>query len=156
MSRVEERLSALGLTLPIPPKPIAAFVPFILDGTTAYLSGQINEIGGKPTATGKVPRDHDIAAGKAAAQICGLNLLACLKLACAGDLDRVDRCLTVRGFVNAEPDFDKVPMVVNGASELFLALWSDKGSHTRTAIGVATLPQNGVVEVDAIFRIRPL
>lgn len=154
MGRVEARLAALGLVLPPPPQPIAAFVPFTRDGTTIYLAGQVNELGGAPTIRGKVPRDHSIEAGQQAAQVCGLNLLACLSLACDGDLDRVERCLSVRGFVNAADGFEKVPMVINGASELFVALWGDAGRHARTAIGVAALPQDAVVEVDAIFRIR--
>lgn len=153
-STIESWLAELGLELPPPPRPIAAFVPFTRDGTTVYLAGQVNELDGKPTITGRVPDDHDIAAGQAAARICALNLLACLKLACNGDLGRVDRCLSVRGFVAAAPGFDKVPMIVNGASELFLAILGDQGRHARTAIGVSTLPQNAVVEVDAIFRVR--
>jgi enamine deaminase RidA (YjgF/YER057c/UK114 family) len=154
MGRIEARLAEMGLALPPPPRPIAAFVPFTRDGTTVYLAGQVNEAGGAPTIRGKVPRDHAIEAGQRAAQVCALNLLACLGLACDGDLDRVERCLSVRGFVNAGEGFDKVPMVINGASELFLTLWGEAGRHARTAIGVAALPQDAVVEVDAIFRVR--
>jgi enamine deaminase RidA (YjgF/YER057c/UK114 family) len=153
-SSIETRLTELGLELPPPPRPIAAFVPFTRDGTTVYLAGQVNELSGVPTATGRVPDHHDIAAGHAAARVCALNLLACLKMACDGDLGRVERCLSVRGFVSASPGFDKVPMVVNGASELFMAVLGEQGRHARTAIGVSTLPQNALVEVDAIFRIR--
>jgi enamine deaminase RidA (YjgF/YER057c/UK114 family) len=154
MTKIEASLAALGLTLPPPPRPIAAFVPFTRDGTTVYLAGQVNELGGVPTLRGKVSRDHSIEAATEAAQVCALNLLACLKLACDGDLDRVERCLSVRGFVNASEGFDKVPMVINGASNLFLALWGESGRHARTAVGVAALPQDAVVEVDAIFRLR--
>lgn len=151
---IEDRLRDMGLALPPVPKPTANYDPFGRDGTTVYLAGQTNELGGVPTIRGKIPTDHDIEAGRAAAQVCALNLIAALKLACDGDLERVDRCLSARGFVNAEPDFDRVPLVINGASDLFVALWGQAGRHARTAIGVATLPQNAAVEVDAIFRIR--
>lgn len=154
MTTIEATLAAMGLELPQPPRPIAAFVPFTRDGTTVYLAGQVNEVGGVPTLRGKVPRDHSIEAATEAAQVCALNLLACLKLACGGDLDQVERCLSVRGFVNASDGFGQVPMVINGASNLFLALWGEQGRHARTAVGVAALPQDALVEVDAIFRVR--
>lgn len=154
MTKIEATLAAMGLALPRAPRPIAAFVPFTRDGTTVYLAGQVNEVDGVPTLRGKVPRDHSIEAAAEAAQLCALNLLACLKLACDGDLDRVERCLSVRGFVNASDGFDKVPMVINGASNLFLALWGEEGRHARTAVGVAALPQDALVEVDALFRVR--
>jgi enamine deaminase RidA (YjgF/YER057c/UK114 family) len=154
-SSVEARLAALGLSLPPPPVPGANFLPFTLDGTTAYLAGQVNEVDGLPTHVGKVPRDHGIEAGREAARIAALNLLACLKLACGGDLDRVDRCLMVRGFVNAEPGFDGVPRVIDGASGLLVEILGEAGRHARTAIGVAALPKDAIVEVDAVFRLRP-
>lgn len=149
-----DRLQRLGLALTEVPAPSANYVPYVVDGRTVYLAGQINEIGGKATISGKIPSDHSIEAGQKAAEVAALNLLASLRLACGGDLGRVDRCLTVRGFVNADPDFPNVPLVINGASNLFVALFGEAGKHARTAIGVATLPKNGVVEVDAIFRLK--
>jgi len=151
---VESGLARLGLRLPEVPAPSANYVPFAVDGTSVYLAGQINEIGGQATLTGRVPDDCTVEQGVVAARVAALNLLASLKLACGGDFRRVERCLSVRGFVSAVPGFPGVPAVINGASDLFVELFGDAGRHVRTAIGVATLPRNGVVEVDAIFRIR--
>ena len=113
---ISDRLIQLGLSLPDIPTPSANYLPYIVDGLTVYLAGQINELNGKPTI--------------------------------------VDRCLSLRGFVNTDPDFDSVPLVVNGASNLFVEIFGDAGRHVRTAIAVATLPRNGVVEIDAIFRLK--
>ena len=152
MSDVENRLAALGLALPRPPVPIANFLPWRRSGSTVWLAGQVCESNGSVPYVGKLGRDFDLAQGQHAAQLCALNLLACLKLACEGDLGRVRRCLRVGGFVNCEPEFEFVPMVVNGASDLFVRLWGDEaGRHARTAIGVASLPRRAAVEVDAFF-----
>ncbi len=153
MSAVETRLTAMGLSLPVPPTPIANFLPWRRSGNLVFLAGQVNEWNGTVPFVGKIGRDLDLAAGKEAAQLCALNLLACLKLACDGDLDRVAQCVQVRGFVNCDPEFEFVPAVVNGASDLFAALYGDAGRHARTAIGVASLPQRAAVEVDAVFEI---
>lgn len=153
MSRIEAGLAALGLELPTPPRPIANFVPWQRAGRTVYLAGQVNEWNGTVPYVGKLGREFDVAAGQHAARLCALNLLACLKLACAGDLDRVRQCLRVGGFVNCEPDFEFVPAVVDGASGLIVALLGDAGRHARTAVGVASLPRRAAVEVDAIFLV---
>ena len=153
MSRVETRLAELGLVLPTPPVPIASFVPFQVQGVQVFLAGQVCEWNGSVPFVGKLGREFALAEGQHAAQLCALNLLACLKRACAGDLDRVRRCLRVGGFVNCEPDYECVPMVINGASDLFVSLWGDAGRHARTAVGVASLPRRAAVEVDAIFEI---
>jgi enamine deaminase RidA (YjgF/YER057c/UK114 family) len=152
VSRIEDRLAALGLTLPVPPTPIANFVPWRRSGSTVYLAGQVCEWNGSVPYVGKLGREFGVEQGQQAARLCALNLLACLKLACDGDLGRVQHCLRVGGFVNCEPEFELVPMVINGASDLFAALWGDAcGRHARTAIGVASLPRRAAVEVDAIF-----
>lgn len=153
MSRIEERLAELGLALPVPPTPIANFVPWQRAGRTVYLAGQVNEWNGTVPFVGKLGREFDVAAGQQAARLCALNLLACLKLACDGDLNRVRQCLRLGGFVNCEPDFEFAPAVVNGASDLIVALLGDAGRHARTAVGVASLPRCAAVEVDAIFLI---
>lgn len=153
MSRIEERLAAMGLQLPRPPTPIANFLPFRVDGRTVYLAGQVNEWNGTVPYVGKLGREFGLEEGVAAARLCALNLLACLKLACGGDLDLVQRCVRVGGFVNCDPEFDSVPMVVNGASDLFAAVLGEEGRHARTAVGVASLPRRAAVEVDAIFSI---
>lgn len=154
MSDIEDRLATLGLALPAPPTPIANFVPWRRSGNTVYLAGQVCEWNGSLPYVGKLGREFTIEQGQQAARLCALNLLACLKLAGDGDLGRVRRCLRVGGFVNCEPDFEFVPMVVNGASDLFAGLWGDEcGRHARTAIGVASLPRRAAVEVDAIFEM---
>ncbi|MCW5625281.1 MAG: RidA family protein [Burkholderiales bacterium] len=153
MSRIERRLEELGLELPTPPTPVANFLPFTRMGPWVLLAGQVNEWNGTVPYVGKVGGALDVPAGQRAARLCALNLLACLRLACDGDLDRVARCLQVRGFVNATPDFDGVPAVINGASDLFVELLGDAGRHARTAVGVATLPRRAAVEVDAVFEL---
>ncbi|MBA4263678.1 MAG: hypothetical protein C0453_01230 [Comamonadaceae bacterium] len=152
-SRIERRLSEMGLVLPTPPTPIANFVPFQRHGQLIYLAGQVNEWNGTVPFVGKLGREFDIAAGQEAARLCALNLLACLRMACGGDLNKVQRCLSVRGFVNCDPEFEFVPMVINGASDLFAAVLGAAGLHTRTAVGVASLPRRAAVEVDAVFEI---
>jgi len=153
MSRIEERLAAMGLELPTPPTPIANFLPYRVEGRLVFLAGQVNEWNGGVPYIGKLGREFGLEDGQKAAQLCALNLLACLKLACAGDLDRVLRCVRVGGFVNCDPEFAFVPLVVNGASDLFAAVLGDDGRHARTAVGVASLPRRAAVEVDAIFAI---
>jgi len=152
---IDVRLAELGINLPVVPVPSANYVPYSVDGTTVYLAGQTNEVAGVPRERGTVPDLCPVEDAIAAARIAATNVLAALKLACDGDLDRVDRCLSVRGFVAAAPGFPDVPKIVNGASDLFVAVFGPAGRHARTAIGVSTLPRNAVVEIDAIFRLRP-
>jgi enamine deaminase RidA (YjgF/YER057c/UK114 family) len=151
---IELKLTALGLTLPERPTPIANFLPFRVSGTTVYLAGQTCELDGRMIYTGCVGEDVTLELAKKAAELCALNLLSCLREACEGRLDRVSRCLRVGGFVQARSGFPRVPAVIDGASELFVAIWGERGRHARTAVGVATLPQNAAVEVDAIFELR--
>jgi len=151
---IEHKLGALGLTLPIRPTPIANFLPFRVSGNTVYLAGQTCELDGQIVYSGCVGEDVTLEVAKKAAELCALNLLSCLREACQGRLDRVARCLRVGGFVQAKSGFPRVPAVIDGASELFVALWGEHGRHARTAVGVATLPQNAAVEVDAIFELR--
>jgi len=151
---IELKLAALGLSLPVRPTPIANFLPFRVSGTTVYLAGQTCELEGRMVYSGCVGEDLTLEVARKAAELCALNLLASLREACAGRLDRVARCLRVGGFVQAKAGFPRVPAVIDGASELFIALWGEHGRHARTAVGVATLPQNAAVEVDAIFELR--
>jgi len=151
---VEQRLAELSLKLPVLPRPTANYLPFRIDDCVVYLAGQTNDVDHRPHKTGKIPVDHSPEDGREAAQICALNLLAALKMACDGNLDRVERCLMVRGFVSAVPDFDQAPFVINGASDLLVAAFGDAGRHARTALCVAALPRLALVEVDAVFRIR--
>lgn len=155
MSVAEQRLAELGLELPPDWTPRGQFLPFRKDGTTVYLSGQICEWDGAVTHLGPVqdtPAGLD--AGRAAARICALNLLYRLRQACKGDLDRVDCILRLGGFVSCQPGFASSPAVINGATEVFVALFGNAGWHARTAVGVSGLPGNAAVEVDAIVRLK--
>jgi enamine deaminase RidA (YjgF/YER057c/UK114 family) len=149
----EQRMLELGLALPNVPTPIANFVPFRRDRDRIFLAGQICEWNGEVRYRGKLGVEHGLEEGQEAARICALNLLAALREACGGSLNRVTACLRVGGFVNCAPDYLHVPQVINGASNLIHTLFGDRGLHARTAIGVASLPQGAAVEVDAIFAI---
>src|SRR5438067_2598571 len=118
------------------------------------MSGQVAREAGKMKYTGKVGRDLSVGLGQAAARLCATNLLSQLKAACGGDLDRVERCVRLSGFVNSPPDFLDHPKVVNGASDLMLEVFGERGQHARTAVGVSALPLDSAVEVEAIFQIR--
>jgi len=155
MSIIETKLADLGLSLPPDWAARGRFLPYRRDGAIVYLSGQINEWGGAVTLEGPVPdTDDHVAAARKAAEVCALNLLYRLREAAGGDLDRVDCILRLGGFVNCKPGFPHSPKVIDGATEVFLALYGDAGWHARTAIGVAGLPGNAAVEVDAIVRLK--
>jgi enamine deaminase RidA (YjgF/YER057c/UK114 family) len=153
--RISERVAELGHALPTPPTPVGMFELFTTCDDLVFLAGQFNETGGSPTVTGLVGAALDLAAGREAALLAGLNLLGSLAVAVDDDLDRVVRFQQVRGFVAAAPTFPDVPKVVNAASELFISVFGDRGRHARTAVGVSVLPHLSVVEVDAIVRVRP-
>lgn len=156
ISQVEKKLVELGLVLPPDWTPRGQFLPFRKDGLTVYLSGQICEWDGSVTHEGPVADNAEgIEIARQAARICALNLLYRLREACDGDLDRVDILLRLGGFVNCKSGFPHSPAVINGATELFIALFGDRGWHARTAIGVSGLPGNAAVEVDAIVRLKP-
>ncbi len=150
----EARLAELALDLPQVPVPIANFRPWRRSGDLMFLAGQVCEWNGTLPYAGKLGIDHDLEAGIAAARLCGLNLVAALRQACGGSLEAVDHCVRLGGFVNCHPDYDKVPMVVNGASDLMMELFGEAGAHCRTAVGVASLPRCAAVEVEAVFALR--
>lgn len=155
-SRAEALLSKMGLELPPDWTARGQFLPFRRDGLTVYLSGQICEWDGAVTHTGPVTDTPEgLKTARKAAQICALNLLYRLREACDGDLDRVDIVLRLGGFVNCTSGFGQTPAVINGATELFVALFGENGWHARTAVGVSGLPGNASVEVDAIVRLKP-
>lgn len=154
MGRIDTRMAELGLELPPPWTPRGAFAPFRLHRDTVYLSGQICEWGGAVTHRGPVGTSElELDAARAAAKVCALNLLYCLKLACDGDLDRVDCVLRLGGFVAALPGFDRSPAVIDGATAVFRDLFGEAGLHARTAVAVAGLPGGAAVEVDAIVAL---
>jgi enamine deaminase RidA (YjgF/YER057c/UK114 family) len=153
--RVMEKLAALGLELPPDWVPRGRFLPYRREGAVVYLSGQICEWNGEVTLTGPVEETDDaVKAARKAAEVCALNLLHRLRQAADGDLDRVDRVLRLGGFVNCVPGFSQSPKVIDGATDLFIALFGEEGWHARTAVGVAGLPGNAAVEVDAVVTLR--
>lgn len=151
---IEARLTEMGLCLPKSSPSRANFLPYRRSGTLLFLAGQICEWEGVPQAFGPVTAQTDLMVAKTAAQMCALNLLFNIRAA-LGRLDRVATVLRLGGFVSAEPGFASGPMVVDGASELFIALYGERGRHARTAVCVSSLPANAMVEVDAILEITP-
>ncbi|PQA85692.1 RidA family protein [Hyphococcus luteus] len=152
MSRIDDRLAELGLVLPEPVAPVANYVPYVISGNLVFISGQVS-IGPGGLITGKLGADLDLEKGVEAAHACGVNLIAQLRAACGGDLDRVTRVVKLGGFVNSTPDFTDQPKVVNGCSDLMVAVFADKGRHARAAVGAPALPLNAAVEVDGVFEI---
>jgi enamine deaminase RidA (YjgF/YER057c/UK114 family) len=156
--RIDARLQELGIVLPTPPAPVASYVPFVIVGRIVHVSGQVSV---DPTGQikgggikGRLGESIEVEEGQAAARLCGLNLLAQVKAACGGDLDRVRRVVKLNGFVNVTPDFDPIPQVMNGCSDLMVAVFGDNGRHARSAVGMANLPLNYAVEVDGLFEIE--
>lgn len=152
MGQVEARLQELGIALPTPPAPVASYVPFVIVGNVVHVSGQVS-VDASGGIKGKLGDTIEVEQGQAAARLCGLNLLAQVKAACDGDLDRVRRVVKLNGFVNVTPDFDPIPQVMNGCSDLMTAVFGDIGKHARAAVGMANLPLNFAVEVDGVFEI---
>ena len=152
--KAEARLAALGYVLPTPSKPVAAYVMSVRVGNLIHTAGHLPQPAVGPLIVGKVGQELTVEEGAVAARAVGLNILATLKDALGGDLDRVVQCLKVTVFVNATPDYDKQPEVANGASDLFAAVFGDAGKHARAAVGVGSLPRGVAVEVDAIFEIK--
>lgn len=154
MTDIMQQLKDLGLSLPEPAAPVAAYVPYVITGNLVFISGQLPRGTDGKIATGLVGRDVDLATAQKAAQLCGLNILAQLNAACGGKWDSVEQCVKLGGFVASAPDFFDQPKVINGASELMEAALGSRGKHARFAVGVSNLPLNASVEVDAIFALR--
>jgi enamine deaminase RidA (YjgF/YER057c/UK114 family) len=146
MDSIEHRLRELGLTLPAAPVPAASYVPYRFNGNTLVLAGVISIRDGVVTHAGQVGRDQTVESAQAAAQVCALNALAAMKAA-LGSLDRVRDFIFMSGYVNAVAGFDQSPQVINGASDLFLQLYGERGRHARAAVAVAGLPRNATVEI---------
>jgi enamine deaminase RidA (YjgF/YER057c/UK114 family) len=156
MSAVEQRLADLGVVLPPSVPPVANFVPFVQSGNLLFISGQICLSAERKVPVefqGKLGGGVSDENGRAAARLCAVNLLAQVKVA-LGNLDRVVRCVRLSGFINAAPDYTALPQVMNGASDLIVEAFGDKGRHARIAVGVATLPANCAVEVEGIFEVE--
>ncbi len=150
MGPIEARLTELGLTLPAAAAPVANYAPWVREGDMVSVSGQIS-LGPDGLVSGKLGVQLDVAAGQAAARLCGLNLLA--QLNAAGVLERVRRVVKLGGFVNVAPDFADIPQVINGCSDLMVDVFGDAGRHARSAVGCAMLPLNAAVEVDGLFAV---
>jgi enamine deaminase RidA (YjgF/YER057c/UK114 family) len=161
--RIDARLRELGIDLPQPTAPMANYVPFTLvptatsagaaGGRLVFVAGQVCQWNGGLRHVGKLGADIGIAEGREAARLCALNILAHLRTACGGDLDRVRRVAQLRGFVNCTPDFTDMPQVVNGASDLMVEVFGDSGRHARAAVGTNALPGGVAVEVEAVVEI---
>lgn len=150
---IAARLAELGIVLPTGASALANYVPVARTGNLLFVSGQIPLKDGKPAMIGKLGADLDVAAGYEAAKLCGIGVVAQIARALDGDLERVSRIVKVLGFVNATPEFGDQPKVVNGASDLFVAIFADRGRHARSAVGAASLPFGVAVEVEAIVEV---
>jgi enamine deaminase RidA (YjgF/YER057c/UK114 family) len=150
---VEKKLAELGIALPTPTTPSANYIPFVRAGSLIFVSGQIClDASGKPVAKGKLGAGVSIEDGQKAARTCAINVLAQVKAA-IGDLDNVRRVVRLGGYINSDPGFLEGPKVMNGASDIMVAVFGDKGRHSRTTIGVAVLPGDAAVEVDGVFEV---
>ena len=151
MSDIAQKLEELGLELPEAPAPAANYVPYVISGSVIYVSGQISMDAAGGLIKGKVGSDLSVEDGAKAAERCALALLAQVRAACGGDLAKLKRVVKLTGFVNSAPDFEDQPKVVNGASDLLVAILGDKGRHARSAVSAGALPFNVAVEIEGIF-----
>ncbi len=143
-----------GIILPVPAKAVAAYIPFVITGKLVFISGQLPYENGAVAYKGRAGLEVGMEAAQKAARLCALNVLAQLHLATGGDLDAVERCVKLGGFIASAPDFYDQPQVMNGASELIEEVFGDMGRHARFAVGVSNLPKQATVEIDAIFSLR--
>jgi enamine deaminase RidA (YjgF/YER057c/UK114 family) len=151
--RVDSRLKELDITLPKAVAPVANYVPFVVSGNLVFVSGQVTLGPGGLEYVGQIGKEFNVEQGQAAARLCALNIIAQMREACGGNLDRVKRCVKVTGFVNAVAGFGQHPEIVNGASDTIVQVFGDIGKHARAAVGAGSLPRNVAVEVEAIFEI---
>ena len=152
---IDTKLRELGIELPSAMPPVANYVPYAVTGNLVVVSGQIPAIDGKIAITGKVGEAVSIEDGQRAARLCLLNVLTHLRTACGGDLDRVRRVVRLGGFIASPPGFTDHARVMNGASDLAVAIFGEAGRHARTTIGVPALPLDAAVEVEGLFEITP-
>lgn len=154
MGLIDKRLAELGIVLPTPAQPVATYVPWVKTGNLVYISGQGAMKDGKLQYTGKVGDTLSIEDAIASARLTGINIISHLRDACGGDLDRVKRVVKLLGLVNCTPSFGEHPKVINGASDLMVEVFGDKGRHARSAVGAPSLPFGLSVEVEAIVEIE--
>jgi len=151
---IDARLVELGLELPEPSAPGANYVPFVRTANLVFVTGQLSQWNGERRFIGKLGREFDVEEGRQAARLCALNVIAQLRAALDGDLDRVARCVRIAGFVNSMPEFHGQSQVMNGASDVFVEVFGDAGRHARMAIGVSALPYDVAVEVEGTFEVK--
>lgn len=152
---IENKLKELNITLPEAAPPAANYIPYVVSGNMVTISGQLPFLNGEKNFIGRLGDNISIEEAEKGARACGLNIIAQLKQACGGNLDKVVRCVKLGGFVNSTPDFTDHPKVVNGASNLMGDVFGEKGKHARFAVGAVSLPFGVAVEVDAVFEILP-
>ena len=150
---IDARLAELGINLPVGASPVANYVPYVQSGNLVFVAGQIPLADGKVRHTGILGDSVEVEEGRAAARLCALNVVAQVKAACGGDLDRVVRCVRLGGYVSSTGDFGDHPAVVNGASDTIVEIFGDQGHHARFAVGAGSLPLGSAVEIDAVFEV---
>lgn len=151
--RIDKRLKELGIELPDPAAPAANYVPYAVTGNLVFISGQVPVDASGLPYRGKVGAEVSQEDAVKAARLCGINILAALRQACGGELDKVSRCVKLGGFVNCTPEFDQHPAVINGCSDLMVEVFGDAGRHARFAVGAGNLPFGVAVEIDAVFEL---
>ena len=151
---VDARLAELGIEVPEAAAAVANYVGYVRSGNLVFVSGQVPLVDGAFKFQGKVGAEFSVEEGQEAARICAINIIAQLKAACGGDLDRVRRIVKLGGFVNSTPEFADQPKVINGASDLMVAVFGDAGRHSRAAVSAGALPLGVAVEVDAVAEIE--
>jgi len=151
--KIDARLAELGITLPTPPIPVASYLPFVVSGNQVTIAGQVTLAEGKVKHVGRLGDSLSVEEGEAATRLCALNVLAQLKAACDGDLDRVTQVIRLNAFFNCTPDFLDHPRVMNVASDLMAEIFGETGKHTRVGVGVNSLPLGVPVELDGVFEI---
>lgn len=153
LNTIDARLVELGIDLPPPMAPLANYVPFVVAGNLVVVSGQLPAVDGKVAVTGKLGAEVSVEQGQQAARLCFCNVLTHLRAACGGDLGRVRRVVRLGGFIASPPEFTQHAAVMNGASDLAVAVFGDAGRHARSTIGVPALPLDAAVEVEGLFQI---
>jgi enamine deaminase RidA (YjgF/YER057c/UK114 family) len=151
--QIDARLKELGIEIAAAAAPVANYVGYVQTGNLVFVSGQVTIQGGEFKHLGKLGAGISLEEGQAAARLCATNIIAQLKSACGGDLDRVQRIVKLGGFVNSTPDFTDQPKVINGASDLMVEVFGDKGKHARAAVSAGSLPLGVAVEIDAVVEI---
>ena len=154
MSEIESKIKSLNINLPEPKGPVGAYVATKIVGKLLFISGQVSIDKDAKLITGKIGKDLNLEEGYEAAKRCGLSIVAQVKNACGGDLNRIKTCVKLTGYVNSTDDFKDQPKVINGASDIIAKIFDEKGEHTRAAVSVNSLPLGVAVEVDAIFEIN--